>query len=500
MTSIYFDAQQGEQGVDLEIVEDSVFEEESEEEEAKMTVTMPTLPANLTFNKKNTKGFETFAAFRRSFESFLKWHKDKDGWKEAHSKRLLFNCLGEAEQIMASEVLSDANIEDETKTFKDVMKNVNELFIPMQQNKMSREAFFRCRQQDTETVSAFAARLRSLYAQAFPEMTEQRKDILINVFCHGLLNDMARYAINTADPPIVDDITKAVQVAERHISAQLASQVSLNKRDAKAQGLNVRSENVTSLDLIGRMASQRHTTSDGMAPYQQVLTGTATQSMNQTSFVNQAVPVQQMQGQQSEVEPMEIGNFYEGSEEEIDPDLECLVEGMQAEHQEAMSLLAAVEAGGKIQDRPGCFYCSSKYHFIRSCPARSDDMAKGIFRGRSNRGGNYRGFQNVRNGRYQRGNYNGRGRFVSRGFHGNNSGYGNRGRSFSAGAMARSDMLVAEEGHPEVDGARIRDGSEIGAMQFGLDALQLSDDQLERIIGIGNEGRLGAIFGEDNRE
>ena len=71
MTSVYFDAQQGEQGVDLEIVEDSVFEEESEEEEAKMAVTMPTLPANLTFNKKNTKGFETFVAFRRSFESFL---------------------------------------------------------------------------------------------------------------------------------------------------------------------------------------------------------------------------------------------------------------------------------------------------------------------------------------------------------------------------------------------------------------------------------------------
>ena len=45
---------------------------------------------------------------------------------------------------------------------------------------------------------------------------------------------MARYAINTADPPITEDITKCVSVAERHISAQLAAKSSLNRRDAIA--------------------------------------------------------------------------------------------------------------------------------------------------------------------------------------------------------------------------------------------------------------------------
>ena len=167
--------------------------------------------------------------------------------------------------------------------------------------------------------------------------------------------------------------------------------------------------------------------------------------------------------------------------------MECLLEGL-----EAMALLAAIESGGKSSRKAWIFYCSSKYHFIRSCPVRNEDMAKGIFRGRSNRGGPARGF--VRNGRY----FRGRGRSGARGYRGYGNNSGGRGRWHSAGAMVGAEVMIAEEGHPEVEVSRGgQDESGIGAM--GLDALQLSDDQLKRIVNIRDDERIGAIFGVDNQ-
>ena len=89
---------------------------------------------------------------------------------------------------------------------------------------------------------------------------------------------------------------------------------------------------------------------------------------------------------------------------------------------------------------------------------------------------------------------------MSRGQRGYNYGYGNRGRDYSAGALVGSDVALAEEGHPEVEVARgDHDNSGLGAMQFGLDVLDLSDQQLERIVGIGEDEKIGAIFVVDSQ-
>ena len=210
--------------------------------------------------------------------------------------------------------------------------------MPQTSSKLAQEAFERARQGPTETIDCFQTRLRTLFSQAYAGKEGDRQDVLVHKFTEGLSNTMARYAINSREEPVGNDIDLAVKIANASVGAQIA-EAPRSRRFATQQGLtqnNIQSNEA--LTLISQLEP-----ANSVAPYSNLVQGSATNQLNQTVNHTQTLDT---------VEPMEIGALSTAEAEEYvdpevfnDPDAACLIEGMLVESQAYVNALNSGKNG-----------------------------------------------------------------------------------------------------------------------------------------------------------
>ena len=454
-----------------------------------MPIKVPSIPSEMRYDRRKPGTSTSWSGFRMRLNQFILYNRrgQEAEWNHTDSKRVLFLCLGETELLMCKHLFTPENIEaldapganppviSEYGTITKMLDKCEQIFMPMSETRLSKEAFERCYQSHDETVDTFLSRLKLLFSAANPDHELERQDILVDKFVRGLLNDRARYAINSAENPVGDNIVRAVKIANSSISAQIA-ETPLNKRDAAAQGLataNLTSK--TSLGLIKELQTDSNS-KHGLNAYQKVVGGTSTPTDLNNTLGGGAHTYDQ-------VEPMELGamsNWEFGyDEEELTADL---LDGM---YEEQMSFVAAFTSGKRELGKMKCFYCDNESHLIADCYKRKSDIRNGSYapRNRGRRGTGRGSFGNRGNrGNANRGGYN-----ANRGGYNNRGGNrGGKGTSFagakggySAGIYNQDDeeVLSADEGNVGRD--KKEDENSGKTLAGTLGALQLGDEELD---------------------
>ena len=149
--------------------------------------------------------------------------------------------MGETELMMSRHILTDANIAeiDREHAFGTLIKVLDAcklVFQPANESRLAKEAFQRAIQSESETLDMFLSRLKLLFSQAHSGNEVDRQDILVDQFVRGMRNTKARYAINSAERSCLNNIDRALIIANAAISAQIA-EAPLAKRDQITQGL-----------------------------------------------------------------------------------------------------------------------------------------------------------------------------------------------------------------------------------------------------------------------
>ena len=467
---------------------EEIVSSDSESEEDNMALKLPTITADMRFDRRKPGVGTTWSAFRSRLEEWVEWHGEGQvGWTPRHSKRILYFCLGETELLMARDHMIPANISSvdvnhEYGTLKKMLDKCSQVFQPLNESRLAKEGFDRSCQGEHENLDMYLSRLKLLFGQAHMGETVRRQDILVDRFVRGLRNTKARFAINSAETSCFDDISRALTIAKAAISAQIA-EAPLSKRDQIAEGLTTANlTQKTSLNLIKSLSED----TSGLSPYTRVMTGHA----GEGGSLNQSIAGG---GQEAFDEPMEIGAFQpglgigamqpEGEDDAID--IEALVEGM---HQEQIFMIGALQRGDRDISKLKCFYCDVAGHFIATCYKRQTDIRNGTYKKRP--ASNYRRGAGRGAGSGQRGNF-------GRGSRGNTRGRGNganRG-SYSAGmAPAEASLPLAEEGnYDDVDEQQARIAGDIGAMTLAPGELE-EDLEMNYTQGIGaSDGSFGHL-------